>query len=201
MDALKVVRMGRSNRRLEKRPLEKSDSQLPAGAIPEDRPAAGVGTFTALASLLSRRKICVDTAMTGEISLRGLVLPVGGIKQKVVAAHAAGIRRVLLPARNKRDYGEIPEGAKQGLEFVWCERVDDALGDAARGAGIRAGIVGRLSRRPARARACAGLIRSCSSPARPRGFSARTGFAGADHDGKTKRHGSVLGRRDLGLSS
>ena len=86
--------------------------------------------FTALASLMTNRKVRADTAMTGEISLRGLVLPVGGIKQKVVAAHAAGIRRVLLPARNRRDYDEIPEGAKQGLEFVWCERVDDALAAA-----------------------------------------------------------------------
>ena len=71
--------------------------------------------FTALASLLTNRKVRADVAMTGEISLRGLVLPVGGIKQKVVAAHAAGIQRVLLPARNRRDYDEIPEGAQAGL--------------------------------------------------------------------------------------
>ena len=103
---------------------------VPAGAIPKDGPSAGVAMFTALASLMTNRKVRADTAMTGEISLRGLVLPVGGIKEKVVAAHAAGIKRVLLPARNRRDYDEIPDGAKQGLEFVWCERVDDSLNGA-----------------------------------------------------------------------
>ena len=109
--------------------FERSDIHVhvPAGAVPKDGPSAGVAMFTALASLMTDRKVRADVAMTGEISLRGLVLPVGGIKQKVVAAHAAGIKRVLLPARNKRDYDEIPEGAKQGLEFVWCEQVDDAL--------------------------------------------------------------------------
>ena len=68
-----------------------------------------------------------DTAMTGEISLRGLVLPVGGIKEKVVAAAAAGITRVMLPARNKRDYDDIPEEVRGKLEFVWLEKVDDAV--------------------------------------------------------------------------
>ena len=68
--------------------------------------------------------------MTGEISLRGLVLPVGGIKEKVVAAAAAGIKRVLLPARNKRDYDEIPDDVRKQLEFVWLERVDDAVAQA-----------------------------------------------------------------------
>ena len=68
-----------------------------------------------------------DTAMTGEISLRGLVLPVGGIKEKVVAAAAAGITRVMLPARNKRDLDDIPEDVRDQLEFVWLEKVDDAV--------------------------------------------------------------------------
>lgn len=65
--------------------------------------------------------------MTGEISLRGLVLPVGGIKEKVVAAAAAGLTRVMLPARNRRDFDEIPQGARDRLEFIWLERVDDAI--------------------------------------------------------------------------
>jgi ATP-dependent Lon protease len=106
---------------------------VPAGAIPKDGPSAGVAMFTALASLMTGRKVCADVAMTGEISLRGLVLPVGGIKQKVVAAHSAGIRKVLLPARNRRELEEIPEAAREGLELVWCERVDDVLAAALEG--------------------------------------------------------------------
>jgi ATP-dependent Lon protease len=86
--------------------------------------------FTALASLLTERTVRSDTAMTGEISLRGLVLPVGGIKEKVVAAAAAGLTRVMLPARNKRDFDDIPQGAREKLEFVWLERIDDAIAAA-----------------------------------------------------------------------
>ncbi|MGQ7793400.1 endopeptidase La [Faunimonas sp. B44] len=103
---------------------------VPAGATPKDGPSAGVAMFTALASLLSGRTVRSDTAMTGEISLRGLVLPVGGIKEKVVAAARAGLTRVMLPARNRRDYEEIPEQARAKLEFVWLERVDDAVAAA-----------------------------------------------------------------------
>ncbi|HEY6994567.1 MAG TPA: endopeptidase La, partial [Xanthobacteraceae bacterium] len=91
--------------------FEKSDIHVhvPAGAIPKDGPSAGVAMFMALVSLMTDRTVRSDTAMTGEISLRGLVLPVGGIKEKVVAAHSAGIRRVMLPARNRRDYDDIPD--------------------------------------------------------------------------------------------
>ncbi len=112
--------------------FEKSDIHVhvPAGATPKDGPSAGVAMFMALTSLLTVRTIRSDTAMTGEISLRGLVLPVGGIKEKVVAAAAAGIKRVLLPARNKRDYDEIPDDVRKQLEFVWLERVDDAVAQA-----------------------------------------------------------------------
>jgi ATP-dependent Lon protease len=98
---------------------------VPAGATPKDGPSAGVAMFTALVSLLTDRTVRSDTAMTGEISLRGLVLPVGGIKEKVVAAAAAGLTRVILPARNKRDFEEIPEDARKRLEFIWAEQVDD----------------------------------------------------------------------------
>jgi ATP-dependent Lon protease len=86
--------------------------------------------FMALVSLLTGRTVRADTAMTGEISLRGLVLPVGGIKEKVVAAAGAGIGRVMLPARNRRDFEDIPEEARQKLEFVWLERVEDAVAAA-----------------------------------------------------------------------
>jgi len=112
--------------------FEKSDIHVhvPAGATPKDGPSAGVAMFMALSSLLTNRKVRNDTAMTGEISLRGLVLPVGGIKEKVVAAAAAGLTRVMLPARNRRDFDDIPEGARKKLEFIWLERVDDAIAQA-----------------------------------------------------------------------
>ena len=86
--------------------------------------------FVALASLLTARPVRSDVAMTGEISLRGLVLPIGGVKEKVLAALRAGIRTVILPARNRRDLEEIPSDARDKLEFVWVERVDDALATA-----------------------------------------------------------------------
>ncbi len=112
--------------------FEKSDIHVhvPAGAIPKDGPSAGVAMFMALVSLMTDRTIRSDTAMTGEISLRGLVLPVGGIKEKVVAAYAAGIRRVMLPARNRRDYDDIPEVARREMEFIWLERVEEAVAGA-----------------------------------------------------------------------
>ena len=109
--------------------LEKSDIHVhvPAGATPKDGPSAGVAMFIALASLLTGRPVRSDIAMTGEISLRGLVLPIGGVKEKVLAALRAGIRTVMLPARNKRDLEEIPADAREQLTFVWVERVDEAL--------------------------------------------------------------------------
>ncbi len=112
--------------------FEKSDIHVhvPAGAIPKDGPSAGVAMFMALTSLMTDRTIRNDTAMTGEISLRGLVLPVGGIKEKVVAAARAGLKRVMLPARNRKDFDDIPEEARKQLEFVWLERVDDAVAAA-----------------------------------------------------------------------
>ncbi len=112
--------------------FEKSDIHIhvPAGAIPKDGPSAGVAMFTALVSLLTNRTVRSDAAMTGEISLRGLVLPVGGIKEKVVAAARASLAMVILPARNRKDYDDIPEGARNSLRFVWAERVEDVI-DAA----------------------------------------------------------------------
>ncbi|HEY5292404.1 MAG TPA: endopeptidase La [Burkholderiales bacterium] len=108
---------------------------VPAGAIPKDGPSAGVAMFIALASLFTDKKVRTDTAMTGEISLRGLVLPVGGIKEKVLAAMRAGIGRVMLPARNRKDLEEVPAEAKQKLEFVFLEDVDDAVRMAVEPAG------------------------------------------------------------------
>jgi ATP-dependent Lon protease len=100
---------------------------VPAGAIPKDGPSAGVAMFVSLASLLKRKPVRPDAAMTGEISLRGLVLPVGGIKEKTIAAASAGIKRVILPARNRRDLDEIPESTRALLQFIWVERVGEAL--------------------------------------------------------------------------
>jgi ATP-dependent Lon protease len=117
--------------------FEKSDIHVhvPAGAIPKDGPSAGVAMFMALVSLMTERTVRSDTAMTGEISLRGLVLPVGGIKEKVVAAARAGLKRVMLPARNRKDFDDIPEDARNALEFVWLERVDEAVAAALEPAG------------------------------------------------------------------
>ena len=100
---------------------------VPAGAIPKDGPSAGVAMFVALVSLLTGRTARSDTAMTGEISLRGLVLPIGGVKEKVLAAVRAGITTVLLPARNRKDLEDVPEEARKHVRFVWLERVDDAV--------------------------------------------------------------------------
>jgi len=109
--------------------FEKSDVHIhvPAGATPKDGPSAGVAIYTALVSLFTNRTVRNDTAMTGEISLRGLVLPVGGIKEKVTAAARAGLKRVMLPARNRRDYDDIPADARAKLEFIWLNQVDDAI--------------------------------------------------------------------------
>jgi ATP-dependent Lon protease len=103
---------------------------VPAGAIPKDGPSAGVAMATSLASLLTQRTVRADVAMTGEISLRGVVLPVGGIKEKCVAASRAGIRTVILPARNRRDLEDIPESVRNRLEFVWAEKIEDVLARA-----------------------------------------------------------------------
>jgi ATP-dependent Lon protease len=100
---------------------------VPAGAIPKDGPSAGVAIFIALASLAMGTPVRSDCAMTGEISLRGLVLPVGGIKEKVLAALRAGITTVLLPARNQKELDDIPEDARRQLQFVWLNNVDEAI--------------------------------------------------------------------------
>jgi len=127
--ALSLVKSRAVSMGIEPRLFEENDIHVhvPAGATPKDGPSAGVAMFMALSSLFLGRTIRSDTSMTGEISLRGLVLPVGGIKEKVVAAASAGITRVMLPARNRRDYDDIPESTRGKLEFVWLETVEDAL--------------------------------------------------------------------------
>jgi len=100
---------------------------VPAGAIPKDGPSAGVTIMTALASLATRRPVRSDLAMTGEITLRGKVLPVGGIKEKVMAAHRAGIRSVILPARNERDLEDVPEELRRQLEFIFVDDAEEVL--------------------------------------------------------------------------
>src|SRR5262249_31588874 len=112
--------------------FEKSDIHIhvPAGAIPKDGPSAGVAMFVALVSLLTGRTARSDTAMTGEISLRGLVLPIGGVKEKVLAATRAGITTVMLPARNRKDLEDVPEAARAQVRFVWMDTVDDAIAAA-----------------------------------------------------------------------
>jgi ATP-dependent Lon protease len=103
---------------------------VPAGAIPKDGPSAGVAMFTALASLFQGKPVRHDLAMTGEVTLRGLVLPIGGVKEKVLAAKRAGIRTVLLPERNRKDLFEVPEGSTEGMELAFATTVQDVLAAA-----------------------------------------------------------------------
>ena len=100
---------------------------VPAGAVPKDGPSAGIAILSALVSIFTQRRVAHDVAMTGEITLRGLVLPVGGIKEKVLAARRAGIKRVLLPHKNEKDIKEIKEKALDGLDIQYVKRVGDAL--------------------------------------------------------------------------
>ena len=127
--ALSLVKARSGSLGIDAELFEKSDIHLhvPSGAIPKDGPSAGVAMFIALVSLLTGRMVKRDLAMTGEISLRGLVLPVGGIKNKVLAALRAGITTVLLPERNKKDYEDIPEATRNALQFVWIATADDAI--------------------------------------------------------------------------
>src|SRR5258708_15521705 len=112
--------------------LEKTDLHVhfPAGSIPKDGPSAGVTILTALVSLMTGIRVRGDTAMTGEGTLRGLVLPVGGIKEKVLAAHRAGIKRVILPERCRKDLIDVPEQARKEIEFIFASQMDEVLNAA-----------------------------------------------------------------------
>lgn len=138
--ALSLVKAQAQELQIDPKRFDQSDIHVhvPAGAIPKDGPSAGVAMFVSLVSLMKRQAVRADVAMTGEISLRGLVLPVGGIKEKTIAAARAGIRTVILPARNQRDLADIPQSVQATLEFAWVETVSQAL-DVALGAGEGAG--------------------------------------------------------------
>ncbi|MGO9174137.1 MAG: endopeptidase La [Rhodomicrobium sp.] len=140
--ALSVVKNRASALGIAEELFARSDIHIhvPAGATPKDGPSAGVAMFMALVSLVTERTIRSDTAMTGEISLRGLVLPVGGIKEKVIAAAAAGIKRVMLPARNRRDFDDIPEEVRRTLDLVWLEHVEEAIAASLEPAANKAAI-------------------------------------------------------------
>jgi ATP-dependent Lon protease len=98
---------------------------VPAGAIPKDGPSAGVTMVTALASLYTKIPARGDTAMTGEVTLTGLVLPIGGLKEKVLAARRAGIKRVIVPRANQKDLRDLPETVRNEMEFIFAERIED----------------------------------------------------------------------------
>ncbi len=130
--ALSYVRAHANQFRIEEDFLEKSDIHIhiPAGGMPKDGPSAGVTMMTALVSLLTGLRVRHDVAMTGEITLRGRVLPVGGVKEKVLAAHRAEVKRVILPERNMADLEEVPEEVRESLEFIPATRMDDVLAAA-----------------------------------------------------------------------
>ncbi|MBK8238710.1 MAG: endopeptidase La [Deltaproteobacteria bacterium] len=127
--ALTFVRSNADVLGVDPRVIETHDVHIhvPAGAVPKDGPSAGVTMFTALTSLFTGRKVRSDTAMTGEVTLRGRVLPVGGIKEKVIAAHRAGIKRVILPSKNQRDVDDIPEKVRDELEILFAEDMLEVL--------------------------------------------------------------------------
>ncbi|MBI3761217.1 MAG: endopeptidase La, partial [Chloroflexi bacterium] len=103
---------------------------IPAGAVPKDGPSAGVTMATALASLFSGRPVRPDVGMTGEITLRGQVLPIGGVKEKVLAAHRAGLKTVILPRRNEKDLDDVPDEVRKEISFVFADRVDQVIAEA-----------------------------------------------------------------------
>ena len=110
---------------------------VPAGATPKDGPSAGVAMVAALTSLYTGMSLRSDTAMTGEVTLTGLVLPVGGVKEKVLAARRAGMRQVVLPKDNEQDLHDLPDSVREEMKFVFAERVEDVLSAALPGVGRR----------------------------------------------------------------
>ncbi|MFQ6112511.1 MAG: endopeptidase La [bacterium] len=127
--ALSYIRTKSSQLKIDDDVFKKNDIHIhvPAGAIPKDGPSAGITIFTALVSLLSDRLVKNNVAMTGEITLRGLVLPVGGIKEKVLAAHRAGIKKIILPEKNRKDFEEIPEEIRKQVELCFVGEMDQVI--------------------------------------------------------------------------
>ncbi|WP_448592111.1 endopeptidase La [Thermoflexus hugenholtzii] len=156
--ALSYVRAHAKDYGIPERFFDQSDIHIhvPAGAVPKDGPSAGITIVTALVSLLTDRPVRPDVGMTGEITLRGKVLPVGGIKEKALAAHRVGLRTVILPKRNEKDLEDIPEDVRQALQFVLVETIDEALQvalqDRREGARAVSKDGTRRSRAPAKAR-------------------------------------------------
>jgi ATP-dependent Lon protease len=156
--ALSYVRARAKDYGIPERFFDQSDIHIhvPAGAVPKDGPSAGITIVTALVSLLTDRPVRPDVGMTGEITLRGKVLPVGGIKEKALAAHRVGLRTVILPKRNEKDLEDIPEDVRQALQFVLVETIDEALQvalqDRREGARAVSKDGARRSRAPAKAR-------------------------------------------------
>lgn len=130
--ALSLVKSRAQSLGIDSKIFEENDIHLhvPAGAIPKDGPSAGAAMYTSLVSLLTGRCVRSDVAMTGEISLRGLVLPIGGVKEKCLAALRAGIHTVLLPSRNRKDIEDVPENARKQLQFIFMDKVEDAIAHA-----------------------------------------------------------------------
>jgi ATP-dependent Lon protease len=127
--AFSIIKANTKKLKIEPDRFKKFDYHIhvPAGAIPKDGPSAGVAMFTSLVSLLLGKPTRPDVAMTGEITLRGLVLPIGGLKEKILAAKQAGIKTVILPARNKKDIPEVPKEARKGLKFQFVKNTNEAL--------------------------------------------------------------------------
>jgi ATP-dependent Lon protease len=126
--ALSYVRSHAEDLHVEPKSLEgRFHVHVPAGAVPKDGPSAGVAMTTAIASLLSNRPVRSTVAMTGEVTLQGRVLPIGGVKQKVLAAHRAGLREVILPKRNEGDLDDLPQSVRDEMTFHLAEEVDQVL--------------------------------------------------------------------------
>jgi ATP-dependent Lon protease len=127
--AYSLIRSRAERLKLDPKLLSESDIHIhvPAGAVPKDGPSAGVAMFTALASLMLNRAVRHDVAMTGEITLRGLVLPIGGLKEKTLAAKRAGIKEVIIPERNKKDLPDLPEEVRNTLKFHFVNNIDQVM--------------------------------------------------------------------------
>jgi len=138
--AFSIVRSRASQFRIDPAELTQSDMHVhvPAGAIPKDGPSAGVSMLTAIVSLFTGRPCKADVAMTGEITLSGRVLAIGGIKEKVLAAHRAGIQRVILPADNRKDLSDLPADVRKKMKFTFAEDIDRVLRVALMPARLRA---------------------------------------------------------------
>lgn len=166
MAALTYVRANAKKLGIADSVFQKNDIHIhiPAGAIPKDGPSAGVTMFTAITSLLTRKLVRPDMSMTGEISLRGQVLPVGGIKEKVMAAHRAGIRTILLPARNKDDIDEVPAQIRQDIKFHLIKTLDQIVENAFDGKHAKATAAALVKKSAAKARTAAARKKPARKP-------------------------------------